>query len=268
MFKKYCYNNEETNYSISEDGIIKNDKTGRIITGTDKSCEYIKTSLTINGVVKTFQVHRLVAETYLPNPDNLPIVHHKDGNKHNNNVSNLQWATYKENIETGKKKRFGTYIDDIDNNSWKDIPFLSGYKVNQEGKILNINTKKTLVGTYRNGYIRVSIKGKSYSVHRLVYETFNGKIPKNMVLDHINGIRDDNRLENLRCVSQSENMYNAQKNGHKGQHPVKQYDLNMNFIKEYPSCSAAAKEFNVSYRAISSAADRHGTSCGYYWEKI
>ena len=89
-----------------------------------------------------------------------------------------------------------------------------------------------------------------------------------MVIDHINGIKDDNRLENLRCISQSENAINAQQNGHKGQHRVAQYDLNNNLIKEYPSFTAAAKEFNVSYAAISSAAKRGGTSCGFKWKEI
>lgn len=54
MFKKYYYKGKETSYSVSEEGIIRNDETGRIITGTDKSCEYIKVTLTIDGVFKTF----------------------------------------------------------------------------------------------------------------------------------------------------------------------------------------------------------------------
>ena len=76
------------------------------------------------------------------------------------------------------------------------------------------------------------------------------------------------KIENLRCISQSENAINAQQNGHKGQHKVAQYDLNNNLIKEYPSFTAAAKEFNVSYAAISSAAKRGGTSCGFKWKEI
>ena len=46
-----------------------------------------------NGVAKTFQVHRLVARTFLPNPENLPEVHHKNHNKEDNRVENLKWVT-------------------------------------------------------------------------------------------------------------------------------------------------------------------------------
>ena len=46
---------------------------------------------------RTYKVHRLVAKTFLPNPNNLPCVNHIDGNKHNNHVSNLEWSSYSEN---------------------------------------------------------------------------------------------------------------------------------------------------------------------------
>ena len=51
------------------------------------------------GKKKFFFVHRLVAETYIPNPNNLPYVHHIDHNKLNNHVSNLMWVTPKQNIK-------------------------------------------------------------------------------------------------------------------------------------------------------------------------
>ena len=57
------------------------------------------------GKTKLFRVHRLVAETFIPNPNNLPEVNHKDGDKLNNNIKNLEWCTNLENmrhsVETG-----------------------------------------------------------------------------------------------------------------------------------------------------------------------
>lgn len=54
-------------------------------------------NVSINGTVRYLKVHRLVAETFLSNPDNLPTVNHKDGNKQNNLLSNLEWASYADN---------------------------------------------------------------------------------------------------------------------------------------------------------------------------
>ena len=56
-------------------------------------------SLCKNGKIKAFLVHRLVAEAFIPNPDNLPCINHKDENPKNNQVENLEWCTYKYNNE-------------------------------------------------------------------------------------------------------------------------------------------------------------------------
>lgn len=58
---------------------------------------YLCVSLKTDSGWKNFSVHRLIAQCFLPNPDNKPCVNHKDGNKHNNAVSNLEWCTYSEN---------------------------------------------------------------------------------------------------------------------------------------------------------------------------
>lgn len=64
---------------------------------------YIRISLCKNGVQKSFALHRLVAEHFIPNPNNLPQINHKDENKENNNVDNLEWCTPKYNTNYGTR---------------------------------------------------------------------------------------------------------------------------------------------------------------------
>jgi hypothetical protein len=59
---------------------------------------YITVSLRKNNKNCTYYVHRLLCSEFIPNPKNKTTVNHKDGNKHNNNLDNLEWATQKENI--------------------------------------------------------------------------------------------------------------------------------------------------------------------------
>ncbi len=54
-------------------------------------------SLCKKGIYKNYTIHRLIAEAFLPNPDNLPCINHKDGNKQNNSISNLEWCDYSHN---------------------------------------------------------------------------------------------------------------------------------------------------------------------------
>lgn len=58
---------------------------------------YLRTRIHYKGVSKNVKIHRLVAEAYLPNPQNLPLVMHLDDDPLNNRVDNLKWGTYKEN---------------------------------------------------------------------------------------------------------------------------------------------------------------------------
>ena len=60
---------------------------------------YLVVRLSKQSKTKTYNVHRLVAETFIPNTDNKPCVNHIDNNRNNNTVYNLEWVTYKENIQ-------------------------------------------------------------------------------------------------------------------------------------------------------------------------
>lgn len=89
------------NYSVSDSGLIRNDKTGKVkATKSDsKGRDYQHVDLYSGGKGRSMRVHRLVAQAYIPNPENKPEVNHKDGNPRNNNVSNLEWATKSENMK-------------------------------------------------------------------------------------------------------------------------------------------------------------------------
>lgn len=60
---------------------------------------YLTVRLSNNGKVVNYSVHRLLAEAFIPNPENKPCVNHKDGNKLNNSLDNLEWVTYAENTK-------------------------------------------------------------------------------------------------------------------------------------------------------------------------
>ena len=80
-------------YEITRDGNIFNKRNGHKVKPQPNGKGYLRAS--IGGKLRF--VHRLVAEKYIPNPDNLPQVNHKDGNKLNNSVDNLEWVSNQQN---------------------------------------------------------------------------------------------------------------------------------------------------------------------------
>ena len=94
MWKQY----KQTHYSVSEDGQVKNNLTNKILSQSTQQ-GYKHVTLMIEGKQKRMRVHRLVAETFINNPMNKPYVNHKDGNRINNNVINLEWVTPSENTQ-------------------------------------------------------------------------------------------------------------------------------------------------------------------------
>ena len=91
--------NYEGLYKVSNFGNVYSCRKKRNMTlNPSEITGYVVVGLCKDGIQKLRSVHRLVAEAFIPNPLNLPVVHHMDDNKQNNCVNNLKWCTQKENV--------------------------------------------------------------------------------------------------------------------------------------------------------------------------
>ena len=89
-------------YTIDDNGNVYNRKAGRFLRGSIMTTGYRTVELfNAPGTSKRVLVHRLVAKAFIPNPNGFPVVNHKDEDKTNNAASNLEWCTYRYNVNYG-----------------------------------------------------------------------------------------------------------------------------------------------------------------------
>lgn len=194
-------------YSISSFGRLQN-SNGRITSGISNKDGYL--TGTING--RHPLLHRLVAQVFIPNPDNKPYVNHIDGNKSNPQIENLEWVTPKENS-------IHAYNNGLNKSRKEIIQYdLQMNKINifnsasQAGKILKISNRN--IGLCCNNQIR----------------SCGGFI-----------FKFSNDTKNYRPYKRGEN--NSKK--------IIQYDLQMNKINEYNSIKEASQQLNINPTTIS-----------------
>ena len=98
MWKKFYLDGIETDYSVSTEGVVRKDTTNYILSQSSQQ-DYKFVTLLVQGKQKRMRVHRMVAETFLDNPEHKPYVNHINGNRGDNNVENLEWTTPSENTQ-------------------------------------------------------------------------------------------------------------------------------------------------------------------------
>lgn len=326
------------NYKVSNLGNVKNEKKNKMMTQHDH--QGYKVVFLYNDKVKNQRnfVHVLVAKAFIENPENKKTVNHKDHNKTNNNLENLEWATHKEQnnhkrkpktkpskarpvwrIDKDTKEKLERYssinkaidwldknkiiikksksgaviskacrgksktaygfkwiyddIEHFENEEWKDIPseFVDG---NKNYKISNYGRFKFVNGKISNGhklgdYLVISIKYKSYRIHRLIAYTFLENPDNKNIVNHKDGNKLNNKVENLEWCTQQENVIHSFESGlrRNNENKIVCLDIKGNILKIYNSQVEASNDLNIDIHAIRNCCDdRYKTVKNYIFK--
>ena len=165
----------------------------RIISGYYALGLEIPKSNNKNRLQKIYKIHRLLAEYFIPNPDNKPCVNHKDGNKLNNSLSNLEWATISENTKHA-------YANKLERNWWTKeigivcINLIENYKYNfaDIAKLFNLPSRTYVYHFWNKGYKTFSLKHDNVFIPK-----HSKKLPiPNSYLEYIYKLIKDNTVLN------------------------------------------------------------------------
>ena len=159
---------------------------------------------------------------------------------------------------------------------WKEIEGYSNYMISNLGRVKSLNynrTKKEKImkfNTHPNGYLMIMLsknnKQKVFPIHRLVAEHFIPNPENKPCIDHINTIRTDNRVDNLRWVTHKENMNNPITK-EKISKQVKQLTIDGKLVKIWNSNRDIEKELGYYHSTISYCCNgKQKTAYGYIWK--
>ena len=135
-------------------------------------------------------------------------------------------------------------------------PIYNNYEANRLGIVRHVKHKKDIGCLKKSGYIIITVYDqgikKAYSKHRFIFECFHGKINDvKLVVDHINNIKIDNRLENLQLITQSQNLKKEHRKG-KNLPPIRVRATNINSGEsfDYGSIRKCSKALDINHASV------------------
>ena len=256
MNNKIVYiDNQPTKYLIFEDGSLKNIETNKFLKGTING-NYRNYVIRFNNKGYHRKAHRLVAEAFLENVENLPVVHHKNGDTLDNHISNLEWVSYEKNNSefVQHEPKFSYVLEENQEDIWK--PFRNSYYlISQTGKIKNAHTNTLLKGSidqygYKYFHLHSTIN-KNIWVHRAVFECFGGNLIDGLVINHKDGNKLNNHINNLEQVTPAYNRQHSLEQLHPElKTMVHQFDKAGNYLATFSSINECARLLNLDSRHI------------------
>lgn len=181
-------------YLISNYGRVKSFKYKVKILKPQLSTGYLRVNLWIVGKQKHFSVHVLVAQTFIPNPEDKPQINHKDGCKLNNHVSNLEWATASENCQhaydkglakSGTRSHNAKIKDDADILYIRDNPD----NLTQEKLIKKFGVNRAVINTIQRGKTYKNAGGSIRKLKRGWHRRTPDDIREQIRADYKPGVR-------------------------------------------------------------------------------
>lgn len=152
----------ENKYEVSNYGNVRNINTNKYIIGDINNCGYYRVSLYDNGKSKKYFRHRLVAMHFIDNPNEYDFVNHKDGDKSNNSVINLEWCTQSYN----EKHAFATGLKQKTNS-----PFIVIFENNEIKRYENQNLLADEIGVCQQA-VSNWLNGKEKPTNRNIKEIY------------------------------------------------------------------------------------------------
>ena len=142
----------------------------------------------------------------------------------------------------------------IVSNDFCKHPIYDKWEANREGKVRHVVNKKDIGRLGNVGYLRIGVYDegirKDYLKHRFIFECFHGKINDvKLVVDHINNIKTDNRLENLQLITQSQNQKKEHRKGG-NRPPIRVRAINSGESFDYNSIYECGKKLHINYGSI------------------
>jgi hypothetical protein len=265
-------------YEVSGFGVRNKDTKIMLNPIHRKGGDYPAVTLRVFGETKTktIYIHLVIARNLIPNPNNYPIVNHKDGNHGNYNVNNLEWCSHSQNLQhaydTGLRDGSSSVTTTPTGNEiWKSVEIAPGYQVSNTGIVMNPKgriMKLRCHAGYHSVTLRAQmVKAKYPYVHRLVAFAFldtdhlgNPLDPEAVYeVNHKNRIRSDNRVENLEIISVK---HHREKDQGKAVVAVEPKSCE---IKEFETITQAAQAMKETPRIISKALRDGEDKNGWYY---